>query len=292
MKLEHQADRSGKLLSFLRRELRLSSTLVNRLKVQNAMFVNGVHVYTNHMVIPGDIVSVIIEEPTPEYPAEPYPLSILYEDEAVIAIDKPAGIMMHPSRSRNTGTLANYLTYYYQQTGQKCAVHPVSRLDRDTFGVVLLAKNAHTHARLCDAHLNGQIQKTYHAAIWGHLPKDSGIIDLPIARVSPTSLFRCVREDGQRAITEFRVLEQTTRCSLVELHPKTGRTHQLRVHLSHLGCPMLGDPQYGTEESQNYSLPHGFQWQQLCAASLEFPHPLTDERIFLQSRQIIRLPQD
>ena len=78
MKLEHQADRSGKLLSFLRRELRLSSTLVNRLKVQNAMFVNGVHVYTNHMVIPGDIVSVIIEEPTPEYPAEPYPLSILY----------------------------------------------------------------------------------------------------------------------------------------------------------------------------------------------------------------------
>ncbi len=292
MKLEHQAERSGKLLTFLRRELRLSSTLVNRLKMQNAMFVNGIHVHTNHPVLPGDMVSVIIEEPTPEYPAEPYPLSILYEDEAIIAIDKPAGVMMHPSRSRITGTLANYLTYYYQQTGQKCAVHPVSRLDRDTFGVVLLAKNAHTHARLCDAHLNGTIQKTYHAAVWGHLPEASGIIDLPIARVSPTSLFRCVREDGQQALTEYRVLEQTDRCSLVELHPKTGRTHQLRVHLSHLGCPMLGDPQYGTEESQAWSLARGFQWQQLCAASLEFPHPLTDERMCLHSNQAIDLPTD
>ena len=291
MILKHTAQREAKLLSILRREMAISVTLVNRLKMQDAMFVNGEPVHTNHPVKPGDLVSVVIEEPDPIYPAEPGDLQILYEDEAVIAIDKPVGIMIHPSRSRNTGTLANFLAHYYRETGQKCAVHPVSRLDRDTYGVVLLAKNAHTHARMNEAHLTGAIEKTYLAAVWGHLPARSGTIDLPIARLDPRGLLRGVREDGQRAVTDYRVLRQTDRGSLVELHPRTGRTHQLRVHLSHLGCPILGDPQYGTEESQTFSLANGLTGQQLCAHALEFSHPLTGERIRLTSGQNVILPE-
>lgn len=288
--LTHVADRSGKLGSFLRRELQISGTLLNRLKQQNAMFVNGKAVHADFPVMSGDVVSVLIEEPDPIYPAEPGPLSILYEDEAVIALDKPYGVLMHPSHSRNSGTLANFLAHYYRETGQKCAVHPVSRLDRDTFGVVLLAKNAYTHARLCDAHEAGTIRKTYRAAVFGCPPEDEGVIDLPIARPDPRDLLRCVREDGQRAVTHYRVLEKKDWGAVLELHPRTGRTHQLRVHLSHIGCPILGDPQYGSEASQSFSLAHGLAYQQLLASSLSFPHPLTGETLCLCSRQELQLP--
>ena len=292
MVLEHTAERNGKLASFLRRELHLSTTLINRLKMQNAMFVNGRAVHADYPVAFGDVVSVLIEEEEPVYPAEEGPLEILYEDDAVIAIDKPPDLLIHPSRTRNTGTLANRLHYYYWKTGQKCAVHPVSRLDRDTFGVVLLAKNAHIHARMCEAHDAKTIEKTYEAAVWGRLPQEEGRIDLPIARLDPMGLLRGVREDGQPSQTDYRVLRQEGRCSLVELHPRTGRTHQLRVHLSHLGCPVLGDPQYGTEESQAWSLARGLTGQQLCAVRLSFPHPLTGERMTICSRQKPILPEE
>lgn len=292
MELSKTAERTVRLSAFLRAELRLSHTLVNRLKVQNAIFVNGSPVHTDHIVVPGEVVSVRIEEPEPDYPAEPGALHILYEDAAVIALDKPSGILMHPSHSRNTGTLANYLAYYYRETGQKCAVHPVSRLDRDTFGVVLLAKNAYTHARLCDAHAEGTIEKTYHAAVWGAPPEDAGVIDLPIVRLSPIGMLRGVGAGGQRAVTEYRVLRRTRYGALVELHPRTGRTHQLRVHLAHLGCPILGDPQYGTAQSQAYSLAHGLETQQLCAAALRYPHPLDGSLRTLHSAQHVILPED
>jgi len=292
MVLTHTAERNGKLSGFLRRELRLSMTLINRLKMQNAMFVNGNAVHADYPVVFGDVVSVRIEEEDPIYPAEEGELPILYEDEALIAIDKPADLLIHPSRTRNTGTLANRLAHYYKTTGQKCAVHPVSRLDRDTFGVVLLAKNAHIHALMCAAHDAKTIRKTYQAAVWGFLPAEEGLIDLPIARLDPMGLLRGVRDDGQPSQTEYRVLRKEARGSLVELRPLTGRTHQLRVHLSHLGCPVLGDPQYGTEASQAWSLVHGLTGQQLCASSLSFPHPLTGEQITLYSSRQVTLPID
>lgn len=285
------AAREGKLLTFLRRELALSSTLVNRLKYRDAYRVNGEPARTNRLIFPGDHIAVTLEEPTPTYPAESGPLSILYEDEALIALDKPSGLMMHPSSCRNTGTLANYLTAYYQNTGQPCAVHPVSRLDRDTFGVVLLAKNAHIHALLCAAHKAGGIHKTYEAAVFGAPPTPSGLIDLPIARQDPRSLLRCIGKDGQPARTDYETLLQLPQTALLRLHPITGRTHQLRVHLAHLGCPILGDPQYGSEASQAYSLSKGLATQQLCATTLELIHPLCGTPMTILSSQTVLLPE-
>lgn len=285
--MEHAAvsGREIRLSVFLRSELGLSHSLVNRLKAQNAVFVNGEPRHTDYVVQPGDRVSVLIEEAEPDYPAEPGELKILYEDEAVIALDKPAGILIHPSRSRNTGTLANHLAYYYRETGQKCAVHPVSRLDRDTFGVVLIAKNAHAHAVLGEAHAAGTIEKTYEAAVFGTDLPDSGRIDAPIVRVSPIGMLRAVGEGGQPSVTDYSVIERFAGSSLVSLRPRTGRTHQLRVHMAWLGYPILGDPQYCSPESKAFSDRFGLPWQQLCARSLRFPHPISGETVFLRSEQ-------
>ena len=279
MELTCIARREAKLLSVLRQELNMSSTLVKRLKFQDAYRVNGVSVHTDYPVKIGDTVTVLLDEPTPEYPAEDGTLHILYEDESLIAVDKPAGLLVHPSSACNTGTLANRLTAYYQKTGQPCAIHPVSRLDRDTFGVVLLAKNAHVHALMCAQSKAGKIEKVYHALTCGTPPAKEGILDAKIARKAPPSLLRCIREDGKEAKTHYRLLQTDGVLSLLELHPLTGRTHQLRVHCAHFGFPILGDPQYNNDTSRSLSERFGLSYQQLCAVRLEFFHPMTQKKV-------------
>lgn len=160
MVLSHRAEREGKLLTFLRGELGLSSGLVKRLKWQNAFFLDGVPVHTDARVLPGQKITVKIEEAPEGFLPQTLPIDILYEDESLIALDKPAGQLVHPSPRKNDGTLANALLGYYAETNQPCGIHPVTRLDRDTFGVVLLAKNAHIHAKLCQMMKDGQIHKT------------------------------------------------------------------------------------------------------------------------------------
>lgn len=290
MILEHTASRDGKLITFMRTELGLSATLTKKLSAMDACKVNGENVRAYHRVHSGDVIAITIEEMPPNYIAEEGKLNILYEDDSIIVLDKPAGITMHPTANRESGTLANRIIFYYQQTGQKCNIHLLNRLDRDTFGVVLIAKNAHIHA-IMSAHLNnGNIQKIYHAAVFGHPVTDHGTICHPIARVSETSLLRCIREDGQYAKTIYDVLQTTADCSLLKLQPETGRTHQLRLHCAYEGFPMLGDSQYGTEESQAFSADHSYEFQQLCAVSLTFPHPMTGEEITVTSKQKVELP--
>ena len=280
MEITHIAKRSGRLSSFLKEELQLSTALMNKLKWQDKLFVNGTPRHADFQIQPGDVITVPLEEETPQYPAEDAPITILYEDEHLLAVDKPAGMLIHPSRSQFTGTLANRVLGYYQKTGQNCAFHPMTRLDRDTFGIVLLAKNAHIHTLLQQT----DVQKTYHALVFGHFPEKSGEIDAPIARKPLPSLLREVREDGKPSLTRYQILEQTEFCTRVALQPITGRTHQLRVHCAYLGCPILGDPQYGTEESLNFSKKIGAKTQLLCAKKVQFLHPKTGENLCLESQ--------
>lgn len=286
MELSITAQRAGRLSSFLRGELGLSAGLMNRLKWSQAIRVNGVPQHTNYPVQPGDVVSAELEEPTPEYPAEEGPLSILYEDQWLLAVDKPAGLLVHPSRARNTGTLANFVAGYYQKTGQHCAFHPLTRLDRDTFGIVLLAKNAHVHALLQQQ----RPEKTYRALVYGAPPEPEGTVTAPIVRCPLPSLLRRIDPAGKPCITQYRLLEQRGQTALLELHPVTGRTHQLRLHCAHLGCPILGDPQYGTPESTAYSQALGLTTQLLCATRLTFTHPITAEPMALTTR--LTLPEE
>ena len=241
--------RKTKLLSALRRELRISDGLVRRLKPLDAFRVNGQSAHTNQILVPGDRVTVTIEEAAPDFPAQQGPLSILYEDDCLIALDKPQGILVHPTFSRQTGTLANYLLGHYQATGQACAVHVVTRLDRDTMGVVLFAKNAWAHWLLMEQLADGRLEKVYEALTLGGPAEEEGLIDLPIAKRPNPSLLRYVDPSGKPAQTRFRVLERGEICRL-ELRPLTGRTHQLRVHCAHMGFPIVGDPQYGSVKSE------------------------------------------
>ena len=275
MELRHTAIFGGRLSTVLKEEMKMSTGLMNRLKWQDLLFVNGVPQHTDFAVNPGDVITVPMDEPEPDYPAEDGELTILYEDDHILAVDKPAGMLIHPSHCKNTGTLANRVLGYFNRTSQHCAFHPVTRLDRDTFGIVLLGKNSHIHRLLqeCD------MVKTYHAMTLGGPEDEAGTIDAPIARRHLPSLLREVREDGKPSLTEYRVLERKEDLCKLALRPVTGRTHQLRVHCAHMGYPILGDPQYGSEESQM-----GLPSQLLCAHSLEFDHPMTGKHLILVSK--------
>ncbi len=280
MELKITASRAGRLSSFLQGELKMSTGLTNRLKRTEAITVNGIHRWMNYQVLPGDVIAVDLQEEVPDYPAEAGDLAILYEDDFLLAVDKPAGMLIHPSRSRITGTLANLVAGYYQKTGQKSAFHPMTRLDRDTFGIVLLAKSAHVHALLQQT----ESRKFYHALVWGGPEGAEGIIDAPIARREIPSLLRYIHESGKPSQTAWKVLERQEGYAKLELEAITGRTHQLRLHCAHMGFPILGDPQYGSEESQAFSLERGLTHQRLCAKRLEIIHPITGERLILEAR--------
>lgn len=283
MELKHIAVREGRLSSFLKGEMKMSTGLMNRLKWGDSIRVNGVPQHTDFSVRAGDEITVLLDEAPVKYPPQHGELTILYEDAHVLAVDKPAGMLIHPSRAKNDGTLANYVAGYYERSGQKSAFHPVTRLDRDTFGVVLVAKNAYVHALLQSTDL----QKTYRALVFGGPAGDAGVIDAPIDRRPLPSLLRFVGPQGKPSLTEYRVLHRSSGYTQLELRPITGRTHQLRVHCSHMGYPILGDPQYGSDASGVMSREMGLTHQILQAYCLEFIHPVTEQFITITTKMSI-----
>ena len=280
MELVHQARGDGRLSDILKNEMGVSSGLMNRLKWDGRLRVNGEPQRTDFRVKAGDAVSLLLDEEEPDYPAEQMDLTVLYEDDHLLAVDKPAGMLIHPSHSVNTGTLANGILWHYRESGQRSAFHPITRLDRDTYGVTLIAKNSHIHALM----QGEDVQKYYHALVHKFPEQDTGTIDAPIERRPLPSLLRYVDPAGKPSRTEYRVLERFDGRSLLELKPVTGRTHQLRVHCAYMGWPILGDPQYGSESSRAYSEELGLTYQRLCAKRVEFTHPLTGERIVIESK--------
>ena len=287
MELKLTAGREGRLSSFLTGELGLSTGLLNRRKRDDSIQVNGVHQWMDYRITPGDVITVRLDEEEPEYPEEDGPLSVIYEDAWLLAVEKPAGMLIHPSRARNTGTLANLVCGYYRRQGIASAFHPLTRLDRDTFGIVLLAKSAYVHTLLQQQ----GAKKTYHALVLGGPEEDCGVIDAPIARRPLPSLLREVSPEGKPCVTEYQVLQRREDLCLLALHPVTGRTHQLRVHCAYMGFPILGDPQYGVALTGERSRELGYTGQQLCARELTLTHPITGVPLCLQSHMDVSLPR-
>ncbi len=273
----------GRILKYvLRDRLRLSATLLRRIKNDGAILLNGEPVFATSRLRAGDRLLLRFPPEEADFPPEPGPLRILWEDGLYLAPEKPAGLLTHPSHSRYTGTLANFALHYAQERGGE-TVHAVNRLDRDTSGVVLFSKNAWGKSLLREA----EMEKRYLALVFGAPPEETGLVELPIRRAAEREQRRIVAPDGAAARTRWRVLRRFEAAggaySLVLLRLETGRTHQIRVHMAALGCPLLGDRLYGTPASAALSAALGVERQALHACLLRFAHPLTGETVDLRT---------
>lgn len=270
-----------KILSLLRNELCLSSGLTARVKlIENGITLNGKPARTNETVKSGDTLCVVIGH-SGEHNADcTAMLPILYEDDDILIIDKPAGAAVHGSRyDDNVESIEACVNKYY---GNQHMFHPVSRLDKGTSGIMTIAKNGYMHERLAALLHSSGYKRIYLGIADGELATQSGTVNLPIGRVDGSAIKRCIRDDGAIAVTHYQVLSSTHGHSLLEFRLETGRTHQIRLHMSAIGHPLTGDWLYGTENRALITRPA------LHSSRLEFTHPLSNKKITISCG----LPQD
>lgn len=267
------------LHALMRGPLALSARQTKAVKAKGAVTVDAAPFFSNQPVYEGMVVRIELDDYAPgmqqALTAALPPVEVLYEDDALIAVYKPALLQCHPSSSMPCGS--DTLEARVQQFLGRPA-HPVHRLDAETTGIVLFAKLPFVQAHLQQQMQKGTFRKRYQAWVLGIPSPSEGEIDAPIARLMPDSFTRVVREDGQKAVSRYRTLKSIPLsgnhlASLVELSPLTGRTHQLRVHMTHIGCPLLGDARYHTKASHAVSEALGLSYHQLAAVSLSFQHP-------------------
>jgi 23S rRNA pseudouridine1911/1915/1917 synthase len=260
----------GKLVREFLKEKGISKTALTDIKFHGgAIFVDEQPVTVRHRLCYGETLRVLFppESPSEGMMPEAIPLDIVYEDEYVLVVNKPPFMATIPSREHPGGTLANALLYHYQKQQLESTIHVVTRLDRDTSGLVLVAKHRHIHHLLSTLQQQGKVTRRYEAICHGCLAEDKGTIDAPIARKSDSIIAREVRNDGQRAVTHFRVLQRLREYTYVSLQLETGRTHQIRVHLAHIGHPLAGDELYGGRRE-------AISRQALHSKELSFFHPI------------------
>lgn len=273
--------RAGKdINTLLRRELHLSAADVRRAKaLPQGILLDGTPVFTTARVQPGQTLSVVVgdQEGSDTIQPVPGPLDIRYEDEDLLIVDKAGGVPVHPSQGHHGDTLANFILHHYQTQGLTAGFHPVNRLDRGTSGLMAVAKHGYAHQRLQTQLQTGELRRRYLAICQGTPPQEEGWVDQPIRRLPGSVLMRQVHPQGAPARTYYRLLRRGGGRSLVELVLDTGRTHQIRVHMAFLGCPLAGDFLYGAELPE---LPERFA---LHSASLRLLQPVNGEEITLTS---------
>jgi len=259
---------------FLHYHIGLSLTIWRKIKHSGSLLVNGIDVPITHIISPNDIITINWLQPCDIVPTN-IPLNIIYEDEALLIIDKPAGMLVHPTTSERLTTMGNAIMHYFHTKNLSSAFHPVHRLDRNTSGLVLIAKFPHIQHLLS---INGvkNINRQYVALATGVIEPAIGTIDAPIARHPNSIIQRIVDSKGQHATTCYQVLKPLHNASLLELTLLTGRTHQIRVHLSHLGHPIIGDDLYGGSREL-------INRQALHATRLYFSHPISGKNIDVTS---------
>ena len=281
------ADEGKTAEAIMRQRLHISASLIKRVKHAAGITVFGEVVFSNYTLKKGEVLTVDVsasEPPCGNIP-EDGAVEVLFENEGLLAVNKQSGVIIHPSHSRNAGTLSNFVAGYLSRKEGNGCCHAVNRLDRDTSGVVLFAKNSHMKARAASALSAADAKKEYVALVSGVLEPDTGVVDKPIKRLRERDVLRVCADDGQRAVTHYKtesVLEATGKnASLVRFRLETGRTHQIRVHMLSAGHPILGDKLYCTEDSKALSETLGITTQALHAAKLGFTEPMSGEYITL-----------
>ena len=286
------ADDGRTVLSLLRRELLCSDSHISRLKKrEEGILLNHVRCYVTARVKAGDVLAAEIgDQPDGHIVPMAFPLSVVYEDDDLLILDKPAGISVHQStRDPEEITLENAVCYYL---GGNISPHPVSRLDRGTSGLIAFAKSGYIHERLRRQMHTSAYARTYLGIACGHVAPTSGVIELPIGMAQGSTFQRAIGEDGQSARTEYETLAQNERFTLLQLTPRTGRTHQLRLHMAAVGYPLAGDWLYGAEDRALIARPA------LHSYELTLTHPITGRMIHLTAelpedmRRLIDLPAE
>ncbi len=243
---------------------------------------------SNYKLKAGDKISVTLPEPQPlDVQPENISLDIIYEDDDVVVVNKARGMVVHPAAGNYSGTLVNALLYHcHNLSGINGVIRPgiVHRLDKDTSGIMICAKNDAAHLSLSKQIQEKTAQRTYLAVVRGNIKTDSGVIETLIARdKADRKKMAVVKEDGRNAVTEYEVLERFGKYTIVRCKLRTGRTHQIRVHMEYLGYPLVGDPKYSPMKT-----PFAIQGQALHSQTLEFTHPRTGERLRFEAP----LPED
>jgi 23S rRNA pseudouridine1911/1915/1917 synthase len=246
------------------------------------ILVNNIEFNVRKVLSENDIVTLIFpqEKRSPEILSEKIELDIIYEDDFILVINKPAGMPTIPSKQHPTGTLANAVLYYYDKKDIDYTFHAVNRLDRDTTGLLIVAKNGFVHNLFSHEQKKGTVKRKYKAIVHGKL-EGKEVVNAPIGRKDGSIIERCVRDDGQSATTHFEVIVNNNDYSLVELSLETGRTHQIRVHMAHLGHPLVGDDLYGGSTKI-------LKRQALHSYSINFFHPILQKELQFDST----LPED
>ncbi|MCY7836288.1 RluA family pseudouridine synthase [Bacillus haynesii] len=273
---EYKGERIDKYLTAV--EADWSRTQVQQWIKEDRVLVNGNAVKANYKVQEGDAVSVHVPEPEPlDVTAEPMDLDIYYEDQDVLVVNKPRGMVVHPAPGHLTGTLVNGLMAHCDDlSGINGVMRPgiVHRIDKDTSGLLMVAKNDMAHESLVNQLVNKTVTRKYTALVHGVIPHDHGTIDAPIGRDKKDRQSMTVtRENGKHAVTHFEVIERFDDFTVVECQLETGRTHQIRVHMKYIGFPLAGDPKYGPKKTVD------FNGQVLHAGVLGFDHPRTGEYV-------------
>lgn len=262
------AEHSGiNIENYLMKKNNFSRRLITRLKRQeNGIMLNGKHARTIDKLSENDVLTVEFYDEKQLESNNALNVPIIYEDDDVIVFDKPVNMPVHPSIKHQGDTLGNFFSAHCPGL----SFRPINRLDRDTSGLCVCAKNAHS-ANL----LQKSIEKTYFAVVCGVI-KENGTIDAPIAREKDSIILRTVREDGQKAVTHYQSLKYNAKYSLLKVNLETGRTHQIRVHMAHIGFPLAGDNLYGGDMSD-------ISCQALHCGEINFIHHVTKEKVFLES---------
>lgn len=272
------------LRDYLRRKLLLSHRSLVNIKKHEGISLNGRKPYMSTVLKEGDKLQIVVQdEPSENIIPEMMVLDIIYEDEYFIIINKPAGMPVHPTRNHFTGTLANGLANYWMQTNMNIKIRPVIRLDKNTSGLILFAKNAHIQHLFSMKMGTNEFDKQYIAVISGRMKDNEGTIDAPISRESASSIKRIVCESGDRAITHYTILERFDNSCLAAITIETGRTHQIRVHMNSIGHPLLGDDLYGGDSGGCQIHRHALHADKMtlrhpvCHTWMSFEAPLPDD---------------
>lgn len=254
----------------LKQHFKMSSALIKELKkYDDGIRVNGSHMRVVDIVREGDLLEITLRDTASEnIVPNNIPLNVVYEDEDILVIDKPPNMPVHPSMGNYENTVANAVMYYFQLRGEDRVFRAVNRLDKDTSGLMAVAKNAYIHARLGEEIQTGELRRRYMCIVCGDVAED-GTVDAPIKRTEGSVINRIVAADGQRAVTHYRVLKRYGEYTMLEMTLETGRTHQIRVHMAYMGYPLAGDWLYGTEDKK--TVPR----QMLHSCYLRFIHPIT-----------------